>query len=486
MGSIIARLGDIMKILIAGSTGYVGRRLIPRLLEDGHHLVLLTRGLGRIPVPPHQKNHVQEIQIDLLEPGFIFPSDIEAAYYLVHSMKSGPAFVDEEKKSAENFISALKKTAAKQVIFLSGISNAKNLSEHIQSRLHVEEVFKQSSIPVTILKAGIIIGSGSASFEIIRDLVEKLPIMVAPKWITNLCQPIAIYDVVYYLTHVLHNPDCFNQTLEIGGPDVLTYRDMLYGLARERKLKRWIITIPILTPRLSSYWLYLVTSTNFFLARTLVDNLSTNFVCQDKRIQSLIPHECLSYAESIRRAFSKIEENMVVSSWHDALSSSSFRPDFNHYMQMPKEGCLSDAHAFEFTCDPKKVLQRIWRIGGDNGWYGSDPLWRIRGMIDRLLGGSGLRRGRRDPQELLPGDALDFWRVLVADKDQKRLLLYAEMKLPGQAWLEFRIEGQTLYQTAIFRPRGLFGRFYWYILLPFHKIIFPRMGKTIIKKAFEN
>ncbi len=474
-----------MKILIAGATGYVGKRLIPRLLEDGHTLVLLTRGKGRVSIPPHLGHQVTEVLGDLLNPNFVFPEDIDAAYYLVHSMKGGEDFEEQERRSAKNFAEAVQKTLAKQIIFLSGISNVSHLSKHIQSRQAVEKVLQDSGIPITVLRAGIVIGSGSASFEIIRDLVEKLPIMVAPKWISNLCQPVAIYDVIYYLTHVLHQPDCMGQTLEIGGPDVLSYRDMLYGLAKYRKLWRWIITIPLLTPRLSSYWLYLITSTNFFLAKTLVDNLTTNFVCVDKRILKILPHTCLTYQQSIKRAFQKIDENLIVSSWTDALSSSDFRPDFVHYLQVPQEGCLKDEHVFSFQGDPELVRQRVWMIGGNNGWYGSDPLWRMRGLIDRMLGGSGIRRGRRDPNELIPGDALDFWRVLVADKKQMRLLLYAEMKLPGEAWLEFRIENQNLTQTATFRPRGVFGRLYWYILLPFHKIIFPRMGKAIIKKAFK-
>ena len=470
-----------MKILLTGATGYVGKRLIPKLLEDGHSLVLLTRKSGRISLAPHTKNQVTEIEGDLLQNPPAIPNDIDAAYYLVHSMKDSKNFSDLEKCTAQNFVKSIKNTNVQQVIFLSGISNAQNLSEHIRSRLNVEKIFKESQIPTTIVKAGIIIGSGSASFEIIRDLVEKLPIMVAPKWVNNLCQPISIHDVIYYLSSVLLHPKCLNETFEIGGPDILTYRDMLYGLAKARKLKRWIIPIPFLTPKLSSYWLYIVTSTNFFLARTLVDNLSTNFICKDKRIDTILPHTCLSYQEAVKRSFQTIEENAVISSWKDALSASDFKPDFQHYMQVPQKGCLQDAQVFPFEGDPKNVLEKIWMVGGDTGWYGTDPLWNIRGLIDRALGGSGLRRGRTNPKEIHAGDALDFWRVLVADKEGMRLLLYAEMKLPGEAWLEFHIKDQKLYQTATFRPKGVFGRLYWYLLLPFHKIIFPKMGKTITK-----
>lgn len=476
-----------MDIFIAGTTGYIGKRLMPYLLEKGHHIFALSRGAGRTEVPPHQVNNFTEIQGDLLEGLPPLPNNIDIAYYLVHSMKDSSDFAELEAKAATNFVTALKKTKAKQIIFMSGIANEQNMSVHIQSRLHVEELFKKSGIPTTILRAGIVIGSGSASFEIIRDLVEKLPIMVAPKWVLNRCQPIAIYDVIYYLSAV-SGPKCYNQTFDIGGPDILTYRDMLLILAKVRGLKRWIINIPFLSPRLSSYWLYLVTATNFFLARTLVDNLANNFICKDQRIQEIFSHKCLSYQESIERAFEKIAENTVVSGWRDALSASGFKPDFNHYMQVPKEGCLFDHHSFKFTGDPQKVLERIWSIGGKTGWYGTDPLWNIRGLIDRALGGSGLRRGRTRTNQILPGDAIDFWRVLVADKSKQRLLLYAEMKLPGEAWLEFRIESygnnHELHQTATFRPKGVFGRLYWYILLPFHKIIFPQMGKNMIKRAF--
>lgn len=476
-----------MNIFVAGATGYIGRRLMPKLLEEGHHIFALSRGVGRIEVPPHQINNLTEIQSDLLQSSPPLLENIDVAYYLVHSMKDSSDFAELEAKAATNFVSALKNTKVKQIIFMSGIANEQKMSVHIQSRLHVEEIFRKSGIPTTILRAGIVIGSGSASFEIIRDLVEKLPIMVAPKWVENQCQPIAIYDVIYYLSAVT-NPKCYHQTFDIGGPDVLSYRKMLLILSKARELRRWIIDVPFLSPRLSSYWLYLVTSTNFFLAQTLVDNLTNNFVCKDTRIQEIFPHKCLSYQQSVERAFEKIAENTVVSGWRDALSASGFKPDFTHYMQVPKEGCLFDHHVFPFTGDPKKVIQTIWTIGGKTGWFGTDPLWHIRGVIDRLLGGSGLRRGRTHPDQISTGDAIDFWRVLVADKNKQRLLLYAEMKLPGEAWLEFRIENQgannELHQTATFRPKGIFGRLYWYVLLPFHKIIFPRMGNNIIKRAF--
>ncbi|MCP5492777.1 MAG: SDR family oxidoreductase [Chlamydiales bacterium] len=477
-----------MHIFIAGATGYIGRRLIPQLLEEGHRVLALSRGTHRIEIPPHHANDFIEIQGDLLQSPPPLPENLDVAYYLVHSMKDAPDFEQLEAKTAKNFVDALKKTNVKQIIFMSGIANEQRMSPHIQSRLHIEEMFKSSGIPTTILRAGIVIGSGSASFEIIRDLVEKLPIMVAPKWIQNQCQPIAIYDVIFYLSAVKVNPQCYNQTFDIGGPDILTYRDMLLILAKVRGLKRWIINVPFLSPRLSSYWLYLVTSTNFFLAQTLVENLTNNFICKNVRIRQILPHQCLGYRESVERAFEKIAENTVVSSWRDALSASGFKPNFAHYMQVPKEGCLFDHHVFPFTGDPKKLIKTIWAIGGKTGWYANDPLWHIRGLIDRALGGSGLRRGRTHPDRILPGDAIDFWRVLVADKEKGRLLLYAEMKLPGEAWLEFRIEAKDhsyeLHQTATFRPKGVLGRFYWYFMLPFHKLIFPRMGRNILNKTF--
>ena len=419
-------------------------------------------------------------------------ADIDAAYYLVHSMSTnGKDFFKAEQESATNFVGMLTATHCRQIIYLSGLvhEEAGELSEHLRSRQAVEEVLRTASeAALTVLQASIVIGSGSASFEIIRDLTEKLPVMVTPRWLNSRCQPIGVRDVMFYLTTVLDNTVCFNQTLEIGGPDVLRYKDMLLMLAEERGLKRRIITLPLLTPRLSSWWLYLVTSTSFSLARSLVDSLKHDTVVDPARsIQRLIPHECMSYREAVQLAFQRIEQNEVVSRWTDTLSGSRLPARYLDMVQVPQHGVVRDQQARSFTRDPEAVLDNIWRIGGQRGWYKTDWLWRLRGWLDRLVGGVGLRRGRRSATDLRPGDPVDFWRVLVADRAARRLLLYAEMRLPGDAWLQFEIcpdekksGAWCLRPTASFRPKGLAGRLYWYAMLPFHYVIFRGMIENLV------
>ncbi|HKJ67721.1 MAG TPA: SDR family oxidoreductase, partial [bacterium] len=297
-------------------------------------------------------------------------------------------------------------------------------------------------------------------------------------------QPIAISDVIFYLSQVLDNPNCMNGTFDISGPDILTYKDMLLTVARIRGLKRFILTVPVLTPRLSSYWLYFVTSTSFSLARTLVESMKYEVIARQTDILEILSHQCLSFDQAVRRAFARIEENQVISSWKDAWSSGRIADAYSHFIQVPVHGCLVDHQQQIFTGDVGQIRNRIWRIGGENGWYYGSTLWKIRGVLDKIIGGVGLRRGRRHPTELRTGDALDFWRVLLADEAGGRLLLFAEMKLPGEAWLEFRIEpddssGGVLHQIATFRPRGLLGRLYWYALLPAHTLIFRGMAKRL-------
>ncbi|MDX5436545.1 MAG: SDR family oxidoreductase [Pontibacter sp.] len=476
-----------MKILLTGANGYIGKRLLPLLIEQQHEVVCMVRDPRRFEVADTLKERVQVVKGDLLQPEGLqlLPTDIDAAYYLVHSMGSSKGdFAEAEKLAAQHFVSYLDTTTAKQLVYLSGISNDKRLSKHLASRRHVEDVLHTAKAELTVLRAAIIIGSGSASFEIIRDLVEKLPVMVTPKWLKSKCQPIAIRDVLFYLTEVLGRADCFNKRFEIGGPDVLTYRQMLLKLAEVRHLKRYIITLPVLTPRLSSYWLYFVTSTNYTLAQSLVDSLRNDAIVQDQSINAVIPHKCIPYEKAVRLAFTKIEQNSVVSSWKDALVSGTMPLNYMDYIQVPEYGVLTDKQRLKFKRNPDEVLENIWSIGGERGWYKTDFLWRIRGLMDKMVGGVGLRRGRRSPNELRAGDTIDFWRVLVADKQHMRLLLYAEMKLPGEAWLQFRIsrepDGNYLEQLAVFRPYGLLGRLYWYAVLPFHFIIFGGMVQNLV------
>lgn len=475
-----------MKILLTGANGYIGRRLLPLLLEQNHEVVCLVRDPRRFELEAGLREKVTLIKADLLNAPSLenLPSDIEAAYYLVHSMGSaGADFYAAEARSAENFRQYLNRTTARQVIYLSGIAEGDKLSRHLASRSNVETILRQGAVPVTVLRASIIIGSGSASFEIIRDLVEKLPVMITPKWLHSRCQPIGIRDVLFYLTEVLTCAACQNKTLDIGGPEILTYKEMLLKLAEVRGLKRYIITLPVLTPRLSSYWLYFVTSTTFSLARSLVESLKSDTVVQNPEIRELIPHQCLGYEETVKLAFSRIEQNSVVSSWTDALVNGTINQNYMDFIQIPQKGVLTDKQVVPLQLSEAETLLNIWSLGGKRGWYQTDWLWQLRGFLDKLVGGVGLRRGRRHPTQLKAGDTLDFWRVLLADKENKRLLLYAEMKLPGEAWLQFRIfesNGKAfLEQLAAFRPVGLLGRLYWYAVLPFHFLIFGGMARNL-------
>jgi uncharacterized protein YbjT (DUF2867 family) len=479
-----------MKILLTGSTGYIGRRLLPALLADGHEVICLVRDKRRFDWEDFSKEELAKISVvegDLSNAASLnsISVNFDAAYYLVHSMSSAHEdFSQLESDSAKNFVALVNRSNAKQIIYLSGIVNDDALSDHLLSRKNVEDILRISKVPATVLRAAIIIGSGSASFEIIRDLVEKLPVMIAPRWLKTRCQPIGIRNVIEYLQGVLLKPETYHQSFDIGGADILTYKEMLLGYAKVRNLKRLIITVPLLSPKLSSLWLYFVTSTSYSLARTLVASMKNEVVCKDIRIQNIVPIKILHYQQALELAFQKINEKNIISSWKDAISTDTLNKNFLDNIKVPEHGVLIDKRVIEFTRNRNEVIENLWRIGGTRGWYFGNLLWRIRGIMDKMVGGVGLRRGRRSEIDLKPGDALDFWRVLVADKEHGRLLLYAEMKLPGEAWLEFRIkekEGKKeLHQKATFQPLGLWGRVYWYLVFPFHGLIFPKMAKGII------
>jgi uncharacterized protein YbjT (DUF2867 family) len=470
-----------MKILLTGANGYIGQRLLPVLIDNGHHVVCCVRDRNRFRVEEKLLPHVTVVEADLMKANTLhhIPKDIDGAYYLVHSMAASMKEFDYfEAISAENFREYMNKTDVRHVIYLSGITNVPLLSRHLASRLRVEEILKSGMYHLTTLRAGIIIGSGSASFEIMRDLVEKLPVMVAPKWLLTRAQPIAIRDVIAFLAKSLFTWQTYGASFDIGGPDILTYKEMLLRFAELRHLKRRIITIPILTPRLSSYWLFIITSTSFRLASNLVNSMKVEVVCQPNdlgRILNIVP---ISFEQAIKNAFQIIEQNAVVSSWKDSLISGRIHNSLSEYIKVPKDGCYTDRKKIRIS-DPDAVLDRIWSIGGEQGWYYLDMLWRIRGLLDKVWGGVGIRRGRKSPDRLHSGDTLDFWRVLVADRENRRLLLFAEMKLPGEAWLEFRIEHNTLYQEATFRPKGVWGRLYWGALAPFHFLVFNGMIRKL-------
>lgn len=466
-----------MKILLTGVTGYISKRLLPVLVENGHHVVCCVRDRNRLSLESSIADRVEVVEADFLEPDSMksIPKDIDAAYYMIHSMSSSSGdFASMEAETARNFRDYMNRTSVEHVIYLSGIINDQSLSKHLSSRKQVEDILDSGDYALTTLRAGIIIGSGSASFEIIRDLVEKLPVMIAPKWLKTRSQPIAIRDVIRFLEKSLCNPDTYHQNFDIGGPDVLTYKQMLLQYAEVRGLRRAIISVPVLTPKLSSYWLYFVTSTSFPLAIKLVESMKVDVTCRDNRLAEILGIKPIPYREAVSLAFERIEQNAIVSSWKDSLISGRVSSDMQQYIKVPVNGCFKD-YKERVVGDREQVLRRIWSIGGETGWYYGDVLWRLRGFIDKLFGGVGLRRGRTSVDDIHTGDTLDFWRVLLADRDEGRLLLFAEMKLPGEAWLEFRLENDKLIQEATFRPRGLWGRLYWYLVLPFHYFVFNGM-----------
>ncbi len=472
-----------MKILLTGATGYIGKRLLPILVAQGHQVLCCVRDKNRFFTPKDLLKSVQVIEIDFLklETLSAIPADIDAAYYLIHSMSGSNTKYDElEKISAENFVQSINQTEVKQVIYLSGIVNDKFLSKHLSSRKKVEDVLNTGNFAMTTLRAGIIVGSGSASFEIISDLVQKLPFMITPKWLNTKCQPIAISDVLEFLSKSLMNSKTYDQNFDIGGPDILTYKEMLLGFAKAKKLKRRIVTIPIMTPKLSSYWLYFVTSTSFKLATALVSSMKVEVVCSDNRINELLNVKPMPYELALTKALIKVNNDDVISSWKDSLISGRFKSNISKYLKVPKKDCYIDRRKKDII-DRNMTIERIWSIGGETGWYCGDWLWNLRGFIDQLFGGVGSRRGRTNKHEIHAGDALDFWRVLYANKEEGKLVLFAEMKLPGEAWLEFKIINNTLYQSATFKPKGFWGRMYWYAVLPFHGFIFQGMLNKLIQ-----
>ncbi len=477
-----------MKILLTGANGYIGKRLLPLLLEQGHEVVCCVRDKKRFPQNGYYAHpNINVIEIDFLKEiqGIEAVADIDAAYYLIHSMSENTReFEKLEELSAYNFVKLIKQTTVQQIIYLGGITNDKELSRHLTSRKRVEDILFSSGRPVTALKAGIIVGSGSSSFEIIRDLVEKLPVMISPKWLNTKTQPIAIRNVLEFLTGVLLLKATYNKSYDIAGPDILTYKEMLLQFAEVRGLKRFIFTIPVMTPKLSSYWLYFVTSTSYKLAVNLVNSMKVEVIAQKNDLSELLGIKPISYKEAVSLAFQRIEQNSIISSWKDSLVSSYKDNSLLNHINVPSDGCFKDQRMKIIPGDADQVLDNIWSIGGERGWYYGNWLWGVRGFLDKLVGGVGLRRGRTNLTSINSGDTLDFWRVLVADRAEKRLLLYAEMRLPGEAWLEFKIiqrDGKNyLSQIATYRPKGVLGRLYWYAVLPFHFFVFEGMINNII------
>jgi uncharacterized protein YbjT (DUF2867 family) len=470
-------------ILVAGATGYVGGRLIPALLDAGYGVRAMGRSLEKLACRPwgHHPN-VELIQGDVLDVESLERalSGCRAAYYLVHSMIAHKhKFAEADRRAAQHMVWAAKSAGIERIIYLGGLAEKKNgpLSKHLASRIEVAKILQSGPVPVTDLRAPMILGSGSASFEILRYLVERLPVMVTPRWVSSLNQPIAIRNVVNYLVGCLEHDETMGQPYDIGGPDVVTYRNLLDIYAREAKLpKRWIIPVPVLTPTFSAYWIHLISPVPHSIALPLTQGLTSNAVCSNSRIQSIIPQKLLSPREAIRTALDQIIRKQVDTCWADA--GDIVTPEWAHCGDADWTGGTIMQCGYRVCL--KAGLDDIWpsiiSIGGQRGYYYADMLWWLRGLADRLVGGVGLRRGRRHPTQLGVGDPLDFWRVLdISPKE--RLLLLAEMKIPGQALLEFKIHSMGAHHTELqmlsrFLPKGLWGILYWYILYPFHEKVF--------------
>jgi len=474
------------RIAITGATGYIGGRLAPRLLDAGYAIRCLVRSPNKLKDREwtrHPETQVVTANFDDIPNLAESLLSCDAAYYLVHSMTSaGKEYVDRDRLLARNFAEAARQAGVKRIIYLGGLGETgKDLSQHLASRREIEEELNSTGVPVTVLRAAMIIGSGSASFEILRYLVERLPIMVTPKWVSTPCQPIAVRNVIGYLVGVLSDPRTIGQVFDIGGPDVMRYREIMRVMAEELKLpKRLVIPVPLLTPRLSSYWIHLVTPLGHDIAKPLAEGLRNPVVCREDRIRSMIPEDLLGVREAIRAALTKLASNTVETNWSMAGRIPG-DPDW------AGGRVFRDARLMDIAASDSAVFRAVCRVGGGNGWYAADWLWKIRGWMDLAVGGPGLRRGRRDPEKVEYGEALDFWRVVGIEKD-RRLALRAEMKLPGEAQLEFKIEPLDhghcrLHQVALFHPRGLFGLFYWYSVAPLHHVVFRGMLEGICAAA---
>lgn len=477
-------------VFVTGATGYVGGRLVPALLDAGYHVRCLVREPRKLAARPwRQHPQLDVVTADLSDRKAVAAAmaGCQAAYYLVHSMiATGGTYADRDRDLARDFAQAAQDAGLPRIIYLGGLGEmGADLSEHLRSRRQVEEELASTGIPVTTFRAAMIIGSGSASFEILRYLVERLPIMVTPKWVTTECQPVAIADVLHWLVHCLSVQETTGKTLEIGCDEALPYSDLMRIMAEELGLRRRIILpVPVLTPRLSSLWINLVTPVSYRIARPLAEGLKNRVVVTDNTTQKLMPHQSLGAREAIQRALAKVERQAVETRWSVAGPVPG-DPSW------AGGTVFTDERTVDIEADPASVYAAVCRIGGGNGWYAGDILWRLRGWLDTLVGGPGLRRGRRHPEQVEFGETLDFWRVVGIDRDRS-LSLRAEMKLPGEAQLDFQIdplEAPTtnpltrLVMTARFRPRGLFGLLYWYGVVPLHEIVFGGMLRGIRKTA---
>ena len=474
------------RVLVTGATGYIGRRLKQKLLD--YHDVqvrIFVRNALKVQEKTRQQAEVVEGDTFNQEKLGLALKDIDVAFYLIHSMGADRDFSDLDRKSAENFRESCIAAGVKKIVYLGGLGVKDTASKHLLSRIETGEILsaRPEKLVTIWIRAGVIIGAGSKSFEILRNLVQKLPVMVTPKWVTTRTQPVAVEDVLSYLTASIWLETRQNLIVDIGSEN-MSFKEMMLAAARVMGLRRFVLPLPVLTPKLSSYWLILFTPVPYKIAAALVEGLKSETIQQNDNAERYFPGiKPLSFEDSIRRAIKEIEDEEVVSRWCDSSAGEVcdiiFQDD-------PSSAIIRDRRVIEFNdVSPEQVFQSALAIGGTRGWYKYNILWRLRGAMDKMVGGYGLNRGRRVSSELRIGDALDFWKV--ADiQPNKRLLLLAQMKLPGKAWLEFVIENNMLIQTAHYYPRGVLGRLYWYITLPFHNLVFQDLAEKIVKQAAKN
>lgn len=471
-------------VLLTGATGYVGGRLLGRLEEAGYPVRCLTRRPAELA--PRIKPGTEAVHADVLDPDSLESAmrGGDIAFYLVHSMGSAQGFEEKDRSAARNFGEAARKAGVRRIIYLGGLGEeGDDMSEHLRSRQEVGKLLRDSGVEVIEFRASIVIGSGSLSFEMVRALVERLPVMIAPRWVAVTAQPIGIEDLLSYLLAAITLPAQGSRIYEIGGADQVSYGDIMSEYARQRGLRRLMIPVPVLTPRLSSLWLSLITPVYSRVGRKLISSVRNPTVVRDHSATQSFPVRPIGISEAIALAIRNEDQEIAASRWSDALSASGEDQDWSGVTFGNR---LIDSRTVHVNVGPEKAFAPIERIGGKNGWYGANALWLSRGLIDLLAGGVGARRGRRDPERLRVGDTVDWWRVEIIEPN-RRLRLFAEMRLPGRAWLEFEVQpddiGSTIQQTAIFDPVGLSGLAYWYLLYPVHQFIFSRMLRNIMAAA---